>query len=94
MKFVLIGCKESFRNCFCVSMGSNKSDNYSMAINLRDDEIYLDIKDSSLDIFEGEACDFEVDYVKENIINLEVPKNINPVELSNILCGMNMMLDV
>ena len=82
VKFVLIGCKESFRNCFCVSMGSNKSDNYSMAINLRDDEIYLDIKDSSLDIFEGEACDFEVDYVKENIINLEVPKNINPVELS------------
>ena len=53
-----------------------------MAINLRDDEIYLDIKDSFLDIFEGEACDFEVDYVKENIINLEVPENINPVELS------------
>ena len=49
-----------------------------MAINLRDDEIYLDIKDSFLDIFEGEACDFEVDYVKENIINLEVPENINP----------------
>ena len=82
VKFVLIGCKESFRNCFCVSMDSNKSDNYSMAINLRDDEIYLDIKDSSLDIFEGEVCDFEVDYVKENIINLEVPENINPVELS------------
>ena len=82
VKFVLIGCKESFRNCFCVSMDSNKSDNYSMAINLRDDEIYLDIKDSALDIFEGEVCDFEVDYVKENIINLEVPENINIVELS------------
>ncbi|MFQ6871881.1 MAG: anaerobic sulfite reductase subunit AsrA [Romboutsia timonensis] len=82
VKFALIGCKESFRNCFCVSMDSNKSDNYSMAINLRDDEIYLDIKDSSLDIFEGEACDFEIDYVKENMIKLEVPENINPVELS------------
>ncbi len=63
-------------------MDSNKSDNYSMAINLRDDEIYLDIKDSALDIFEGEVCDFEVDYVKENIINLEVPENIDIVELS------------
>ena len=63
-------------------MDSNKSDNYSMAINLRDDEIYLDIKDSALDIFEGEICDFEVDYVKENIINLEVPENIDIVELS------------
>ena len=48
----------------------------------RIDEIYLDIKDSDLEIFEGEICDFEVDYVKENIINLEVPENIDIVELS------------
>ena len=68
-------------------MGSNKSDNYSMAINLRDDEIYLDIKDSSLDIFEGEACDFEVDYVKENIINLEVPKNTIRISIKTSYVG-------
>ena len=24
VKFVLMGCSESFENCFCVSMGSNK----------------------------------------------------------------------
>jgi len=83
VKFVLIGCKESFRNCFCVSMGSNKTENYSMALNIDSDEVYLDIKDEELNVFSGENTEFEVDYAKENLIHLELPKNINPVELSN-----------
>lgn len=82
VKFVLIGCSESYRNCFCVSMNSNKAENYSMALNLREDEIYLDIKDEDLNIFDGEECDFEVDYVKTNNFLVEVPRNIDPVKLS------------
>ena len=82
VKFVLIGCKESFRNCFCVSMESNKTDNYSMALNLDNDEVYLDIKDADLNVFRGEDTEFEVNHVKENLISLELPKNINPLELS------------
>lgn len=82
VKFVLIGCKESFRNCFCVSMDSNKTENYAMGLNIENDEIYLDIKDKDLQIFKGEEVDFEVDFVKENLFSLEVPKNINSVELS------------
>lgn len=82
VKFVLIGCKESFRNCFCVSMNSNITDNYSMGLNINDDEIYLDIKDEELNVFNGEETEFEIDFVKENLISLELPKNINPVELS------------
>ncbi|MGL5346286.1 MAG: anaerobic sulfite reductase subunit AsrA [Peptostreptococcaceae bacterium] len=82
VKFVLIGCKESFRNCFCVSMNSNKTDNYSMGLNISNNEVYLDIKDEELNVFNGEEVAFEVDYVKENFISLELPKDINPVELS------------
>lgn len=82
VKFVLIGCKESFRNCFCVSMDSNKTENYSMALNIDSDEVYLDIKDEELNVFSGQNTEFEVDHVKENLISLELPKNINPVELS------------
>lgn len=82
VKFVLIGCKESFRNCFCVSMDSNKTENYAMGLNIENDEVYLDIKDKDLQIFKGEEVDFEVDFVKENLFSLEVPKNINSVELS------------
>ena len=32
VKFVLIGCKESFRNCFCVSFGTNKTEDYSLGV--------------------------------------------------------------
>ena len=31
-KFVLIGCEKSFENCFCVSMGSNKTDEYNACL--------------------------------------------------------------
>ena len=82
VKFVLIGCQESFRNCFCVSMNSNKTENYSIGINIREDEIYLDIKDEELNVFEGEECEFEVDFVKKNIISVEIPENIDAVELA------------
>lgn len=82
VKFVLIGCKESFRNCFCVSMGTSKSDDYSMALNIRQDEIYLDIKDEELNVFNGKDCNFEVGFVKKNTISVEVPEISNLVELS------------
>ena len=82
VKFVLIGCKESFRNCFCVSMNSNKADDYSIGLNIRENEVYLDIKDEELNVFNGQECEFEVDYVKENNISVEIPENIDAVQLS------------
>lgn len=82
VKFVLIGCKESFRNCFCVSMNSNKSDDYDMGLNIRGNEIYLDIKDESLEVFEGENTDFEVDYVKENTVSVQIPKNLQLIKIA------------
>ncbi|MCI6737907.1 MAG: anaerobic sulfite reductase subunit A, partial [Intestinibacter sp.] len=82
VKFILVGCKESFRNCFCVSMNSNKTEDYAMALNIREDELYIDIKDDTLNVFEGENTDFEVDYVKENFVKVEIPDNIDPVKIS------------
>lgn len=84
VKFVLVGCRESFRNCFCVSMDSNKTDNYSMGIKIDDNEVFLEIKDKDLNIFNGEKCEFEIDFVKENLFNIEVPQidKINSKEIS------------
>ena len=82
VKFVLIGCKESFRNCFCVSMGSNKAENYSLGFNLDGENIYLDIQDEELDVFSGDECDFEVDFVKENNISVNIPKEIDTIALA------------
>ena len=82
VKFVLIGCRESYRNCFCVSMNSNKAEDYSIGLNIRENEVYLDIKDEELNVFNGQSYEFEVDVVKENNISVEIPENIDAVSLS------------
>lgn len=77
VKFVLIGCRESFRNCFCVSMDSNIAKNYDAAMNIRGEEIYLDILDIDLDVFSGEETEFQVDYVTENKFTVDVPDKVD-----------------
>ena len=47
-KFIVMGCENSFDNCFCVSMGTNKTDEYSAYIGLDNDCVLLDIKDEEL----------------------------------------------
>ncbi|WP_304086504.1 anaerobic sulfite reductase subunit AsrA [Peptostreptococcus stomatis] len=77
VKFVLVGCQESYRNCFCVSMDSNRADDYHAAMNIRDGKIFLDIRDEDLNVFEGSPTDFEVDYVKENLFKVNVPDKVD-----------------
>lgn len=45
IRFVLIECKESFENCFCVSMGTNKTDCYSAAMRFSDEGALVSIRD-------------------------------------------------
>lgn len=59
---LVLGCKESFRNCFCVSFGTNKTEDYSLGvkgIKVKDDEFK--------DIFIGEQADFDIKFVREYI---------------------------
>jgi len=51
IKIVLMGCKHSFESCFCVSMGTNFSENYDMSINVGDGVYELNCKDSSWNRF-------------------------------------------
>lgn len=78
VKFVLMGCKESFRNCFCVSMKSNKTDDYNLGLNIDGENVLLDIKDGDLEnYFEGKEIDFQIDYVKENNVKVNIPSNLS-----------------
>ncbi|MCC0628574.1 MULTISPECIES: anaerobic sulfite reductase subunit AsrA [unclassified Clostridioides] len=81
VKFALVGCRESFRNCFCVSMASNKTDNYSIGLNIEGETLYLDIKDSEFEVFNGEVTEFNVNYVTDNLISVDVPENIDSNEM-------------
>lgn len=81
VKFIVIGCKESFENCFCVSMASNQTQDYDLAINLRNGIYEVDAKWESLTPFlEANAInkqEVSPDYVEENAIKVDVPKNLS-----------------
>lgn len=78
--FALIGCEKSFRNCFCVTMGSNKSDNYAIGLKPVGDSVYVDVNDDSFLKFFGEnqtIVDFEMDFVTENSNKVTLPVNLD-----------------
>lgn len=87
VKFVMIECTESFENCFCVSMNSNYTDSYSIAVRFNDDKVILDVKDEDFNnIFKevGENIDFTPEYVKENDTKVNVPNSEDiTIELFN-----------
>lgn len=80
-KFIVMGCENSFDNCFCVSMGTNKTDEYSAYIGLDNDCVLLDIKDEELSkIFEAVESNKEKvspKFVEENETKVEVPEGID-----------------
>ena len=76
VKFFLMECPESFETCFCVSMGSNVTDDYSVALRVNDDGVFVEVKDEAFAaVFGGEAaCDFTPAFVTENQRKVNVPE--------------------
>ncbi|MBU3098184.1 MULTISPECIES: anaerobic sulfite reductase subunit AsrA [Clostridium] len=81
VKFVLMGCSESFENCFCVSMGSNSTEEYDMYTKINDDEVFIDCKSEELmnyfKIDELESVEVEPEFVLFNEIKVTIPKNLD-----------------
>ncbi|SHH14931.1 anaerobic sulfite reductase subunit AsrA [Clostridium grantii] len=78
VKFAVIGCQESFENCFCVDMGTNSTEEYEMSIELKNNTVYLNIKDEELnEYFKGEDLNVEPTFVNENKIKVNIPENID-----------------
>ncbi|ELT9994699.1 anaerobic sulfite reductase subunit A, partial [Escherichia coli] len=90
IRFVLIECPQSFENCFCVSMGSNKTDNYSAAMRFSDDGASVFIKDA---FFEealqgmGQSTEYEPVFVSENLEQVTLPEKIcqSPQKVRDII---------
>ncbi len=74
--FVLMECSSSFDNCFCVSMNTNKTDNYSIAMRKDKDQYLVEIKDEKYnDLFKdkGGKVDFQPQFIEENAIKVTTP---------------------
>ncbi|BCN31359.1 anaerobic sulfite reductase subunit AsrA [Anaeromicropila herbilytica] len=81
VKFVVMGCENSFENCFCVSMGSNIPENYDIAIEERDGLYYVDCKDDEINaLFEMSDEQKEavtIHFVQTNDITVSIPENLS-----------------
>lgn len=75
VKFFLIECTKSFENCFCVSMGTNKTENYSVFMRKVNEGYEVKVKDKDFKQYfsSGEQNDGEPGFVE---------KDVNPVMLS------------
>ena len=81
LHFVLIGCTSSFQDCFCVSMGTNRTeDGYLFSVNFVDGRYDVDLKDASLEDLFAEsgaaAGDVTAASVTENEVEVHVPEEI------------------
>ena len=64
-KFVLIGCNKSFESCYCVSMETNKTDEYDAYLKVSDGYAYLDVKDEELKEYFNDVAKMEMEVTPE-----------------------------
>lgn len=86
VSFVMMECGQSWDTCFCVSMNSNKTDDYAMAVRLEDNHLLLNIKDESFNkYFEGEEeAEFEFKFIEENEAKVTIPEIENKELLNKV----------
>lgn len=86
VKYVLMECDGKDDTCFCVSMNSNTTDNYNLAIRFTKDALLFEAKDPEFEGFfkDADKVDFKPEFVKENILKVTVPE-IEDVDTLNKL---------
>ena len=73
--FVLMECNESFENCFCVSMKSNETDDFSMAVKFSDNGYLVSLKDElfTSNFNNCKEADYTPTFIAENKQKVIVP---------------------
>lgn len=75
VKFALMECPGGDDTCFCVSMGTNKTDDYSLALKFSGDGVQVQVTDDTFaPYFEGQAeADYTPAFVEENELKVTLP---------------------
>ncbi len=83
-KFVLMGCSDTFENCFCVSMGTNKTEEYDFSFDIINDQIFINSNwpelDEILKQYSVESMEVKPKFVETNDVVVTTPETeaINP----------------
>lgn len=79
--FVLMGCDHSFKNCFCVDMGTNISDNYDLSVDVQGDLYALDNKWDQLETLLEDLAVARQEalpaHVEDNEVHVHIPENLD-----------------
>ena len=78
-KFVLMGCETTCASGFCVSMGTNRSDNYDAYMKVDGETVYMDLKWAELleSVAAEEQADVSPAFVTENKEKVTLPRNLS-----------------
>ena len=81
VKFALMGCSESCSSGFCVSMGTNTTEEYDFTMKYGAKEITIDVKDNEVEqvikAVNNTMEDVAPDFVTENLEKVTLPKNLS-----------------
>lgn len=81
-RFVLMGCKEAFRNCFCVDMGTNRTDAYDAYIQPDGEGVLVDNRFADWEGMFAAAADGQADvepaFVEETEVRVSIPEGLSP----------------
>lgn len=86
VKFVCIECTEGWDTCFCTTMNSNKTDDYSLAVRFSKDSLLFNVKDNEfLTYFNNDKKeDFTLKFIEKNTTDVTLP-NIENKDILNAL---------
>lgn len=80
-KFILMGCETTCASGFCVSMGTNRTEQYDayLKVDWAQGVVYADIREEGLRLLVTGGKETEVvpDYVTENQEKVQLPKNLS-----------------
>lgn len=81
LHFVLIGCQHSYRECYCVDMGSNKTDDgYIFSVDVRDGKVHTDVRDPHFDELFSQNSEVRQDvipaFVTDNKVHVSIPDQV------------------
>ena len=76
VRFALLECGEGFDGCWCVSMGTNRTDDWALALRFTPDGLRAQVADAELlSLFSGAAADdFTPVFVEKNAREARLPR--------------------
>lgn len=77
VRFCLMECPESFTNCFCVSMNSNRVDKYDLFVRRNGAAVWVKAMNEELDLFDAEPADVVPVFVTTNDVVVSLPEKLD-----------------